>query len=79
MVLLVLSVLGLPRLPTPLVAGLAAAYLAYFTVASEQAANDPAFNLGIMQHQWVFGFWGCWLGLLLPAILALAKPRPQQN
>jgi tetratricopeptide (TPR) repeat protein len=77
-VLVLLGLFGLPRWPA-LVASLAGlGYLAYFAVISEQQLTDPRNTGGILAHRWLWGFWGCWLGLIAPAVVALFRPsRPE--
>ncbi len=73
--LLLLSFFGLPRAPTIIISALAGAYLAYFAITTEQAANDFAVTGGVLQHGWLFGLWASCIGLLLPSVFALVKPK----
>jgi hypothetical protein len=73
--LFLLALFGVPRVPTLLVSLVASAYLAYFGVMTEQQATDPQYTGGIVAHSWLWGFWGCWLGIMGPAVVALLKPR----
>jgi len=75
LILLVLGIAGLPRAPTILVCSLGAAYLAYFGVTSEQQLNDPRVTGGILGHEWLFGYWGSWVGLMAPMFVAIFRPR----
>jgi len=79
LILLALSIFGLPRAPTILVVALAGAYLAYFGITVEQTMNDPAVTGGLLEHRWLFGFWASWVGLLVPAIFALARPKTAKD
>jgi hypothetical protein len=74
-VLFLMALFGLPRLPTILVSGVGAAYLAYFWVTGDRAASDPANTGGILTFDWQMGFWTTWVGLIVPMIAALLKPR----
>lgn len=73
--LFVLGMFGVPRAATLSVASIAGAYLAYFFVTTEQELSDPAFTGGIFESKWLFGFWAVWMGLVVPAVVALLKPR----
>ncbi len=73
--LLLLGLLGLPRIPTLLVSLVGSLPLAHFGVTSEQELTDPQYTGGLLAHTWTWGFWGCWLGLVAPAVVALLKPR----
>lgn len=75
LILLVLGVAGLPRAPAILVSALGVAYLAYFGVTWEQQLNDPGMTGGILGHEWLFGYWGSWVGLMVPMFVAIFRPR----
>ena len=75
LILFALGVVGMPRAPAIVVCALGAAYLAYFGVTSEQQLNDPAFTGGILGHEWLFGYWGSWVGLMVPMCVAIFRPR----
>jgi hypothetical protein len=75
LILVVLGIAGLPRAPTILVCALGASYLAYFGVISEQQLNDPRVTGGILVHEWLFGYWGSWVGLMVPMFVAIFRPR----
>lgn len=77
-ILVVLALLGFPRLPTVLVSLLASAYLAYLGVSWESQLSDPAMTGGILDHSWLPGYWVSWLGLLTPMVMALA-PSPRRR
>jgi len=74
-ILFLLGLFGLPRIPTLLVSLVASSYLAYFGVTSEKDLTDPQYTGGFLAHTWMWGFWGCWVGLVAPAVVALLKPR----
>jgi len=76
-ILIVLAVLGLPRVPTLTASLMASAYLAYFGVSTEQQLTDPRNTAGIFEHSWLAGYWASWLGLIAPAILAFIRPKRQ--
>lgn len=73
--LLVLSFFGLPRVATLLTSGCGSAYLAYFTIDATRMASDPMYTGGVLEFSWLFGFWASWVGLIVPAVAALARPR----
>lgn len=73
-ILVLLGVLGLPRIPTVIVSALAAAYLAYFGITSEQQLNDPRNTGGVFTHEWLVGYWLGWVGLLGPMFVAIFRP-----
>jgi len=75
LILLILAIFGLPRTPTIIVSAFAAAYLAYFGISSEQQLNDPRNTGGIFTHEWLFGFWLGWIGLLGPLFTAILQPH----
>jgi len=77
--LVVLAALGLPRVPTIIVSALAATYLAYFGISSEQQLNDPHNTGGILSHEWLVGYWFGWIGLLGPMFVAILRPRERQT
>ncbi len=79
LILLLLAILGLPRLPTIIISALASAYLAYFGISSEQQLNDPRNTGGIFTHEWLSGFWLGWIGLLGPLFIAILQPRPSEE
>jgi hypothetical protein len=74
-VLLLMALFGLPRFPTIFVSWLGAAYLAYFWVTGDRAASDPANTGGILTFDWQIGFWTTWVGMVVPMMAALLKPR----
>jgi len=74
-ILVLLAVAGLPRIPTIIVSALAAAYLAYFSISSEQQLNDPHNTGGILTHEWLVGYWLGWIGLLGPMFVAIFRPK----
>ncbi len=74
-ILVVLTLVGLPRVPTVLVSLLASSYLAYLGVSWESEFSDPANTGGILDHSWLAGYWASWVGLLAPMILAMIRPR----
>jgi hypothetical protein len=76
LILFVLAVVGMPRAPTIVLCALGAAYLAYFGVTSEQQLNDPGVTGGILGHEWLFGYWGSWVGLMVPMFVAIFQPPP---
>ena len=78
-ILLLLAVVGLPRIPTVIVSVLAAAYLAYFGISSEQQLNDPRNTGGIFTHEWLVGFWLGWIGLLGPMFVAIFRPSEREQ
>jgi hypothetical protein len=73
--LLVLALFGLPRFATVVASCVGIAYLAYFGIVTEQQASDPRLTGGIVELHWMFGFWASWVGLLVPPVVALVKPR----
>lgn len=75
LVLALLALFGLPRAPTVLVSALAMAYLAYFTVTTENQASDPRTTGGLLQTTWLAGYWLSWVGLAGPLFGALVRPR----
>jgi len=75
LILFVLGLNGMPRAPAILVCALGGAYLAYFGVTSEQQLNDPGNTGGILAHEWLFGYWGSWLGLMVPMFVAIFRPH----
>jgi hypothetical protein len=72
--LLLLSLFGAPKLPTVLVSLAGSAYLAYFAIDASSSGSDPRNTGGILECSWLFGFWMAWVGLVAPAIVALARP-----
>ena len=78
-ILVLLGAFGLPRTPTIIVSVLAAAYLAYFGITSEQQLNDPRNTGGILTHEWLVGYWMAWIGLLGPMFVAIFRPREQEE
>jgi hypothetical protein len=72
--LLLLALFGAPRVPTVLVSVAGSAYLAYFAIDTSRAGTDPRNTGGILEYSWLFGFWIAWVGLITPAIVALARP-----
>ncbi len=78
-ILVVLAALGLPRIPTIIVSVLAAAYLAYFGISSEQQLNDPRNTGGIFTHEWLVGYWLGWIGLLGPMFVAIFRPPEREE
>lgn len=73
--LLLLALFGAPKVPTILVSVAGSAYLAYFAVEGSRASTDPRNTGGIVEFSWLFGFWMAWVGLVAPAVVALARPR----
>jgi len=73
--LLLLGLFGVPRWPTLLIAVVASIYLGYFAVTTEQQLTNPQNTGGLLTHTWMWGFWGCWLGLVAPAVVAWLRPR----
>lgn len=78
-ILVVLGAFGLPRTPTIIVSVLAAAYLAYFGITSEQQLNDPRNTGGILTHEWLVGYWMGWIGLLGPMFVAIFRPHTDED
>lgn len=78
-ILVLLGAVGLPRTPTMVVSALAAAYLAYFGITSEQQLNDPRNTGGILSHEWLVGYWLGWIGLLGPMFVAIFRPREKEE
>ena len=78
-ILVLLGAIGLPRTPTIIVSVLAAAYLAYFGITSEQQLNDPRNTGGILTHEWLVGYWMGWIGLLGPMFVAIFRPHTDEN
>lgn len=75
--LLVLAIFGLPKIPAILSALAGAAYLAYFGISVQNQATNPQNTGGIIQSKWLLGYWACWIGLVVPFVIALLKPgRP---
>jgi hypothetical protein len=72
--LLLLAFFGPPKVPTLLTSAAGSAYLAYFAIDTSRAATDPRNTGGLLQYSWLLGFWMAWLGLVAPAIVALARP-----
>ncbi len=77
--LFLLGLFGLPRIPALFVSLVASSYLAYFGVTFEQGLTDPQYTGGFLAHTWMWGFWGCWVGLVAPAVVALLKPRSRAS
>jgi len=75
--LFLLALFGAPKVPTVLVSLAGSAYLAYFTIEGSRAGSDPRNTGGILEYSWLFGFWMAWVGLVAPAIAALARPSRQ--
>lgn len=78
-ILVLLGAFGLPRTPTIVVSVLAAAYLAYFGITSEQQLNDPRNTGGLLTHEWLSGYWLGWIGLLGPMFVAIFRPRTHED
>lgn len=78
-ILVLLGAFGLPRTPTIIVSVLAAAYLAYFGITSEQQLNDPRNTGGILTHEWLVGYWMGWIGLLVPMFVAIFRPHTDED
>ena len=78
-ILVLLGAFGLPRTPTIIVSALAAAYLAYFGISSEQQLNDPRNTGGILTHEWLVGYWMGWIGLLGPMFVAIFRPHTNED
>lgn len=78
-ILVLLGAFGLPRTPTIIVSALAAAYLAYFGITSEQQLNDPRNTGGFLTHEWLSGYWLGWIGLLVPMFVAIFRPRAHEE
>lgn len=74
-ILVLLAFFGLPRWPAVFISLVPSIYLAYFAVMTEQQLTDPQNTGGVLAHKWMWGFWGCWLGIIAPAIVAWLKPR----
>lgn len=73
--LLLLALFGVPKVPTVLVSLAGSAYMAYFAVQASSAATDPQNTGGILEYSWLLGFWMAWVGLVAPAVVALARPN----
>ena len=73
--LLLLALFGVPKVPTVLVSLAWSAYLAYFAVQGSSAATDPQNTGGILEYSWLLGFWMAWVGLVAPAVVAIARPH----
>ncbi len=72
--LLLLALFGAPKVPTILASLAGSAYLAYFAIEAARSGTDPRNTGGILEYSWLFGFWMAWVGLVAPAIVALARP-----
>lgn len=72
--LLLLALFGVPKVPTVLVSLAGSAYMAYFAVQCSSAAADPQNTGGFLEYSWLLGFWMAWVGLVAPAVVALARP-----
>jgi hypothetical protein len=73
--LLLLALFGVPKVPTVLASLAGSGYMAYFAVEFSSSASDPRNTGGILEYSWLLGFWMAWVGLVAPAIVALARPN----
>lgn len=73
-VLLVLAIFGLPKIPSISAALVGGAYLAYFGISLQDQATNPQNTAGLLQTNWLLGYWACWVGLVVPFVVALIKP-----
>ena len=72
--LLLMGLFGAPKIPTVLVSLAGSAYLSYFAIEASRSGSDPRNTGGLLEYSWLIGFWMAWLGLVAPAVVALARP-----